>query len=166
VQAKVGDKDLRITCQFFANPKTESSYMETKRDQEKAQTNVENSDSSAAGSNNSNENSANSESNNNVVNVENEKSENSETSSSPADEQPPVVSQDALIKLAEGGEDGHYHYVIEDSGEGNSGIYEAVLKISEVTANDFKNYTFKIDKYEAKIRLLSADQCNYLSFAA
>ncbi len=94
-----------------------------------------------------------------------EKSEGSDQSTNQGGETQPSEGADEAkqLKLFENDEQGNYQALIEEYGAPNSGLYRAVLKLKEVRAQDLKNYTFKLDKFERVVRL-DNEKCMYFYF--
>ena len=92
-----------------------------------------------------------------------EKSDGEQTTAEGGETQPSEGADEAKpLKLFENDEQGNYQALIEEYGAPNSGLYRAVLKLKEVRAQDLKNYTFKLDKFERVIRLDNQKCMHYL----
>jgi hypothetical protein len=128
----LGEQDFKIECVFFSSPKKSVSFWETS---------------------------------------EEARSEEATTAAATAPETsanlPTAAATDGLAKGAaavaaavatplrinDGDDLPNYSASVEAYGAANSGLYKATLKIKEVRAQDFKNYTFKVDRFERVIRL-------------
>jgi hypothetical protein len=131
--ANPGQQDFKIECVFFSSPKKTVSFWETSDD---AKVDAEDGTSAAAAA-------------------------AAETSASPVAAGTHAVATGAAaaaaaaaqLRVNDGDDLSNYQASVEAYGAANSGLYKATLKIKEVRVQDFKNYTFKVDRYERVIRL-------------
>jgi hypothetical protein len=124
-------EEFKIECVFFSSPKKAPSFWETSEEAkgEEGATAAETSVSTSV----------------------------SAATSAPAAAVAAAAAESAVtttqLRINDGDDLPNYMASVEAFGAANSGLYKATLKIKEVRAQDFKNYTFKVDRFERVIRL-------------
>jgi hypothetical protein len=127
--AKAGDQDLKIECLFFLNPRKGVTFWETKEESSSSESNINPAVPSTS------------------VNEQNP-STGVPQSITAAVAAPAIPS--GTIKISENDEIHNYVYSLEEQG---AGLYKAVLRIKDVRAQDFKEYTFRVGDLTKSITL-------------
>lgn len=147
VKAAVNDPEVRISCVFFANPKIESAYFEIVKPKAAPVANAEN--NNLENTNPTNEQPS---------EQQQEQPQNEQNADSSLSTQ--EAAHEDIIKIESGGSHENYFFTIEEYGDGHSGLYEAVLKIKDVRAEDFRSFTLKItDNVFKTIKVLGNAEC-------